>query len=189
MIAPALAAWRFAVACLYGLGLGTVYSFLRPVRPRALADAVFVAALFYGWVQLSFGICKGDIRIGYTAGLFVGIFLWELTAGKWLRPVFSGFWKGIGRCFRVLLYPGKKIFEKMRLFMKFVFASWKKWVTIKWNNRRYARRKTGGPHGKHQKTSRIRKTGIQKNSDTDKDRCVGGRCTVYGGTSGSPWRH
>ena len=81
MTPPALAAWRFGVACLYGIGLGGVYGFLRPVRPRSFADALFVAAMFYAWLQLSFAICRGDIRLGYTAGLFVGMAAWELTLG------------------------------------------------------------------------------------------------------------
>ena len=131
MTPPALAAWRFGMACLYGAALGGVYGFLRPVRPRSLADALFVAAMFYAWLQLSFAICRGDIRLGYTAGLFVGMGAWELTLGKWLRPVFSGFWKGFRWFLGTILYPGKKIFEKMRQFIKFLFASWKKWVTIK----------------------------------------------------------
>lgn len=189
MIPPALAAWRFVWACLHGAALGAVYSFLRPLRPRALWDALFVLALLYASLLLSFAVCKGDPRFGDAVGMYAGMLLWYLTLGKWLKPVFSGFWKGIGRITGVILYPGKKIFEKMRKIIKNIFASLKKWVTIKWNNRRYARRKTGGTHGSDQKIFGIHQTGIQKDTGTDEDRSGGGRRIVYGSPSGTARRH
>lgn len=191
MMPPALAAWRFAIACLYGNLLGVVYSFLRPLRPKrtALADGLFLLALLFAWLQLGFRICRGDLRFGYTAGLLIGIFFWELTLGKLLRPVFFGFWKGIARLLRWILYPIKKFFEKTGQFIKFIFASLKKWVTISWNNRRSVRRRTGGPHGTIQKPLVIHKTGIPKDIGTDEDRGVDGRLIVYGSASDAPWRH
>ena len=74
MTGPALDGWRFLWACLLGLALGFFYVFLRPLRTRhsILADLLFFPVLFYVWLYLSFAICRGDIRIRYTAGLFVG---------------------------------------------------------------------------------------------------------------------
>ena len=66
MTAPALDAARFSAACLLGMGLGVIYGFLRPLRPRltALADLIFVACFGAAWVYHSFGICRGDLRLG-----------------------------------------------------------------------------------------------------------------------------
>lgn len=191
MTAPALAFQRFAAACLLGLGLGVLYSFLRPLRPRrtALADGVFLAAVLFAWLQLGFRVCRGDLRLGYTAGLFVGLVLWELTVGKLLRPVFSGFWKGVVGILGLVTWPVKKFFEKIGQFIKFVFASLKKWGTIKWNNRRDMRRNTGGTHGSVQKSPGIHRSGISEKHGTDEDRSVGSRRIVYGSSADAPWRH
>lgn len=191
MTPPGLALWRFAVACFYGGLLGVVYSFLRPLRPKrtAFADSLFLLAFFFAWLQLGFQICQGDLRIGYTAGLLIGVFLWELTLGKLLRPVFFGFWTGLARILRWVLYPFQIFFQKMKQIGKILFASLKKWVTILWNNRRCMRRSTGGPHGAIQKPLGIHKTGIPKDLDTNKDRSVDGRRIVYGSASDAPWRH
>ena len=77
MNAPSIAAVRFLTACGYGVVLGLLYGILRPLRPKhtTFADGVFVTAAAWAWLKLSFGICQGDIRIGYTAGLFVGAIL------------------------------------------------------------------------------------------------------------------
>ena len=62
MTAPGIAAERFGTACLIGAGLGLVYGFLRPLRPKftALSDLVFLLALLWGWLYLAFGICRGN---------------------------------------------------------------------------------------------------------------------------------
>lgn len=132
MTAPAVAALRFALACALGLGLGVVYSFLRPLRPRLtpLADGLFVLSLLAAWVYLGFGICGGDLRLGYTAGLFVGICLWERTAGRLLRPLFFRFWRLLGRIFRMLTAPVVAIFRFFPKIVKIVFAYRKKSGTI-----------------------------------------------------------
>ena len=77
MTAPALAARCFGLACLLGVASGLVYGFLRPLRPRftLLADGIFLLVLFRLWLHLAFGICGGDLRLGYAAGLAIGGFL------------------------------------------------------------------------------------------------------------------
>lgn len=116
MISPALAWGHFLAACLLGVGLGLVYDFLRPLRPRftALSDGVFLAVLGYALIYLFFGVCAGDIRGGYLLGLAVGGFAWEWSLGRLISPVFSGFWKGLGGFFRALGAPWKKFFQKIR---------------------------------------------------------------------------
>ncbi len=146
MNAPILDAWRFLVACLLGLPLGACYSFLRPLHRRhpVASDLLFLPVLFYGWLYLGFAVCHGDIRIGYCAGLALGIFLWELTLGRWLRPVFLGVWHLISRIYHGILRIFQKIFKKIRKILKNVFAIWKKWVTIIWTN---CQKRGGVPDG------------------------------------------
>ena len=110
MTAPAVAAARFCMAGAVGAGLGCFYGFLRPLRKKScwLPDLIFVIAAFMGWVYVGFGICRGDLRIAYYAGMALGGFGWEMTAGRLLRPVFFGFWKGIGKILGLFLLPVKK---------------------------------------------------------------------------------
>ena len=122
MTAPSVAAYRFAVACLYGMGVGALYGFLRPLRPRytGFADMLTVFALLAAWLQLSFQVCQADLRLGYTAGIFCGAVLWEITAGRLLRPAFRAFWRCASRIWCFLTCPFKKFFKKIRNFVKFL---------------------------------------------------------------------
>ena len=150
MTGPALTAQRFAAAFLIGIVLGFVYSFLRPLRPRftLLSDLLFLGAVFFGWLQLAFRVCGGDMRIAYLGGMGLGTVCWEQTAGRLLRPMFGIFWQSLGDILRFFLNPVKKISKKLKI----LFASGEKWVTIKWNNRRQTRRTFGGKkHGKNQR--------------------------------------
>ena len=120
MTPPALAGSRFLWACLLGLGLGLWYGFLRPLRPRhtALADAAFLAAAAGCWVYFSFGICGGDLRLGYTAGLACGALGWELTAGRLLRPLFSRVWGAISLIVSIIGKPFRWCLKKIWNFQK-----------------------------------------------------------------------
>ena len=111
MTAPETGAVSFLWACLLGAGLGILYGFLRPLRPKAtwLADGFFVAAVLIVWLYLSFGICRGDIRLGCTLGLPAGGLIWELGAGWLLRPIFQAFWKSLGAVLGFIGRPLKKI--------------------------------------------------------------------------------
>lgn len=146
MTGPALDGWRFLWACGIGAILGVWYGFLRPLRPRhtVLSDLLFLPALVYGWLYLSFAICRGDIRLGYTFGLLVGALLWEWTAGRWLRPVVQGFWHLISKIWHGFLGIFEKIFKNLQKNAKILFAIWKKWFTIIETNRRILRRRNGG---------------------------------------------
>lgn len=118
---------------LLGAGLGLFYGFLRPVRPRWLSDLAFIAALFWAWIYLGFGLCGGDLRMGYSLSLLVGIILWECTFGIFLRPVFSCFWKCFYGTFLRVWRLFKKLCKKVGDFINFLFARSKKWVTIECN--------------------------------------------------------
>ena len=97
MIPPELALTRFLRACILGAGLGFWYDFLRPPRTRhaTLCDTLFLLASLWCFLILGFKICRGDLRFGYTGGLFLGGMLWELTLGRLSAPVFSWIWKKI----------------------------------------------------------------------------------------------
>lgn len=114
MTGPVLAAQRFAVACLYGAALGCCYDFLRPLRPKhtTLSDLLFCLLVFWAWLQVSFRVCQGDLRLGYTMGLAVGGLAWEFTAGRWVNPVFFWFWKKIAAIWRFICRPVKKYVKK-----------------------------------------------------------------------------
>lgn len=133
MNTPATDIHRFLLGCLIGACLGVWYGALRPMRQKHpyLADLLFVPALFYGWLYLSFAICGGDLRIGYTVGLLIGCLLEELTLGKLLRPVFSFLWKLQCRIYSIFTLPIKKFFKFCGKTVNFLFARSKKWSTIK----------------------------------------------------------
>lgn len=153
MTGPALDGWRFLWACGIGLGLGLVYGFLRPLRPKhpLISDALFLPFLFFGWLYLGFGICRGDLRLGYCLGLAVGAVAWDFTAGRLLRPVFRGWWRLVSRIYHTFLNIFRKIFKKIHKISKILFAIWKKSFTIEGTTRRFWRRKNGGvPDGKEE---------------------------------------
>ena len=135
MIAPIDAAYRLLWSLGVGAALGCFYGFLRPLRPKltALADLIFVAAAFYGWLYIGFGICGGDLRFGCTAAMAAGGFAWEMTVGRWLRPVFRGFWQFLAKTTAFFLLPLKIFLENIQKIVKFLLASGKKWFTIKSN--------------------------------------------------------
>jgi hypothetical protein len=137
MITPALALRRFLLALPLGAALGLCYDFLRPLRPRhtALSDLLFLPILFWVWLYHSFAICRGDLRLGYSAGLLLGGIVWELTAGRLLRPVFFGFWRFWSRLTAFFLTPVRKFFKKTAKSIKFLLATAKKAVTIKCKSR------------------------------------------------------
>lgn len=110
---PAVAARRLLAALGLGLALGLIYGFLRPLRRKSNTpgDLLFLLCAGAAWVELGFGICNGDLRLGYIAGLPVGAFVWEMTVGKVLRPVFFRFWQIVERIFSLPWRLTKKSFE------------------------------------------------------------------------------
>ena len=145
---PQVQAARFAASALIGLGLGVFYCFLRPIRTKhtVFADGIFVLGALVGWVYAAFYFCRGDLRMGYTFALFLGMGIGWRTVGLWLLPVFYGFWYLIGKILDFLLFPWVFILKKISKTVKFILASSKKWVTMKWNHRRQFRRVSGGPY-------------------------------------------
>lgn len=108
---------------LLGCGLGLMYGFLRPLRPRWLGDLLWIIGLFWSWIYLIFGLCDGDPRMAYSLSLLVGSFLWDALFGRILHPLFSSFWKQFFRVLAKILHVPKKIFKKTQNFLIFLFAS------------------------------------------------------------------
>ncbi len=120
---PAVALTRFMGSLAFGMALGLGFDFVRPIRPRFLGDLLFLVLFGWVWLQLTFGICLGDLRLGHLFGLGLGAILWELGPGRLLTPIFRQFWR-----ITVLLF--KKFFENLKKILKFLYAKRKKSSTI-----------------------------------------------------------
>jgi hypothetical protein len=180
MTAVVVSAGQFAAALLMGMGLGVVYELLRPLRPKhtACSDGLFVAAVWYAWIYLGFGICGGDIRMVQVAGLLLGALAFRLTLGKLLQRVIFA----ISASVRQLFGPVRRFLKKIWNFQKKIFASGKKSVKIKWSNRRHLRRIPGGKaHGKKKKSLQPDPAGLSAQQAFDQDGRDRGHRTVYGG--------
>ena len=71
MISPALSLQRLGAGILLGAGLGVLYGFLRPLRPKhtLLGDLLFLTGLGWAWLYLALAVCGGDLRPGYSAAV------------------------------------------------------------------------------------------------------------------------
>ena len=114
MTEPVIAAQRFLAGFALGTFLGLWYGFLRPLRPRhtVLSDLLFLISAGWVWLYYMFGICRGDLRLSGFFALLLGCILWEITVGRLLHPVFSGFWHFIIGTVRFILLPLKKFLKK-----------------------------------------------------------------------------
>ena len=103
MTAPAEAGIRVLWALGVGCFLGLCYDFLRPLRSRhhSPADGVFVLIALLSWIWYNFKICSGDIRLGGTACLGLGMLLWLGTLSMPVRRAFYWFWLAIFRIISV----------------------------------------------------------------------------------------
>lgn len=128
MTVPAVAGLRVLWGLAVGAILGLCYDFLRPLRRRhhAPADVIFVLAALFGWIWYSFRICAGDIRMGGTCSLGIGMLLWLGTGSLVCRKLFYWFWLVIFQILSVLSLPFRKFFKIFRIFLKKVFAYGKK---------------------------------------------------------------
>jgi hypothetical protein len=188
MIAPMDAAHRLLWSLAVGVALGFFYGFLRPLRPKltALADLIFVAAAFYGWLYIGFGVCGGDLRFGCTVAMGAGGVAWEIMLGRWLQPVFRGFWHILSKTAAFFLLPLKIFLENIQKIIKFLLASGKKWFTMK-NNRQSNQPTSGGrTHGKKKNEDQA---GVQKIQSHHKSGAVGGSGAVHHRTGDPPRLH
>ena len=146
MTPPELAALRFAVGAAFGMGLGVLWDLLKPLSRQhpLICDLLFAPVLVWAWLEHGFGVCQGDLRLGYTAALGVGWAVWEMTLGRALTRPVAAVWGAFGRVLGRIIRPFEKILKKILTFFKKRFAYLKKWVTIRWNNRRPMAAGSGG---------------------------------------------
>lgn len=150
MMPPAETARQFLPAILLGCALGVFHGFLRPLRLRIgwPAELPLCAAMVWGWLYLSFAVCRGDLRPAYTLCYLFSAILWDRTLGRWVGPLFSFFWQGIFQFLGFLSRFWKNFSRKCKNYAKILFATGKKEGIINWNNRLHFRRRTGGKsHG------------------------------------------
>ncbi len=132
MTTPALLFSRFLTACLLGVGLGVLYDLLSclPRALRHLWDGLFIIGLFAFGIYLGFGVCGGDLRPVYSAGLFIGAAAWHYSLGRWFRQLILGIFRVIARLISIIFKPFEKIYAIISLFFKKTFALRKKSSTI-----------------------------------------------------------
>lgn len=136
-MAPTVAAqgqWFFASVLLGGL-LALVYHFLRTFRrrfPKAtfLADLLFLCSFAWTLAYLALAVCGGIFQIPQLGGLMVGAWAYRLTGFPLLQGLFAGFWGLIGKIWIGWGRLCKKIWKKLKKIAKYLFSTWKKWVTI-----------------------------------------------------------
>ena len=145
MTEPIFAAKLFLAAFGIGCLLGILYGFLRPL-PFWLRDLIWITGLFYGWIYHSFALCRGDIRMGNALGILLGTVVWELTLGRFLRPLFRLFWGIVFRILGIFLLPLKKFLKKAKIFINFLLSRSQKIFTIKDD-----KMDGGADNGKHKK--------------------------------------
>jgi hypothetical protein len=184
MTAPVTAAVCWLRTLGVGGALGIVYGFLRPLRPRltTLSDLIFALATLWGWVYMVFGICGGDSRLSCTLALFAGAWAVDATIGKFMRPVFFLFWRGIGAVFRWIFRQIRKLFQSFLKFYILLLAMAKKWVTIGGTITKAG----GANHGKRKARFQA---GDPQDNPRHQSRAFGRRRIVRGGTGSPVQRH
>lgn len=119
MTAPGQAAMQLLLSALLGAAVGLGFDMLRPLSRRhsVLADLLFFPVLVSAGVVLSFPICRGNPTGAAILACAVGVFGWNVTAGRVLRPVFFAFWGFVCRIVSLVkkfLYFFKKPLCKMK---------------------------------------------------------------------------
>ena len=128
MTPPSLLFSRFLIACLMGGLLGILYDILGifPRCLRQLWDGIFIVFLFICGIRLGFGVCEGDLRPAYSAGLFIGFLIWRHTLGRPFRRLISLLRRAIGSVFAKFWVLCKKMSKNISVFCKKTFAIVKK---------------------------------------------------------------
>ena len=114
---PQVAAYRLAWSLGLGACMGLVDGVLGPLgrKRRYLVDGLLVLGFWWGWLYLSFAVCRGDIRLGCFWAMLAGMGLWRITAGRLLAPVFERAWKILERIWEITLSPGKKFLRNAKI--------------------------------------------------------------------------
>ena len=128
-MAPAVAeqAHWFLWAMGLGAGLALVYDCLRELRrllPQATipADLAFLALTVFALAYLGLALCHGRLQLFQLLGLAAGAGAYGAALSAWFRRVFRCFWQTVGRIFRLLAWPVRTLWKKIKKFLKFLFS-------------------------------------------------------------------
>ena len=180
MSTPNTAALRFLTGLVLGCVLGLVYGFLRPVRRgrAVLPDLLFAVIAVWVYLYYGFAVCRGDLRMGYFAAPIVGAIGWDSVFGRWLLPVYGGFWKIIDKVCRPML----RICKKFWFFLKFLFARGKKWGTIRCRKQKHRKPPSKGvPYECKKESHQTYPVDLPSQLDAGQMRGSGGYRVVYCG--------
>ena len=91
---PAVFLPRLLGCFLTGVLLGPGMDFLRPLHRRIprLTELMLSLLLLTSWIWTSFGLCRGDLQIGYYLAMLAGFAHWEWLFGAALSSRFGIFW-------------------------------------------------------------------------------------------------
>lgn len=114
--------WHRLLGCiLAGMLVGPAACALRPlhrIRP-VLTELLTSLAVGVCWLWTSFGLCRGDLRMGYFFGMIAGWLLWEWLFGTAATAVFRRFW-------HIAAFPLRIFLNFFRKIVNFLFARRKK---------------------------------------------------------------
>ena len=118
---PGLVWNRLAGCFLAGVLLGPAADLFRSLHRRlpVLTQLVIGTEFFLCWLWLGFGLCRGDLRIGYLLGTAAGFCFWEWYFGTCTGAFFGKLWHAAAIPLKFCL----KFFHKIE---NSLFARWKK---------------------------------------------------------------
>ena len=161
-MAPAVAeqARWFLWALALGAGLGLAYDCLRELRrqcPQTTvpADLAFLALAVFTLAYLGLALCHGQLQLFQLVGLAAGASGYGLSLSRLCRRAFRWFWKAVGTVLEMIGRPIWALAKKVKKFLKFLFSTGRKWVTIFGNRRRKNVRGAHSGGRRHEATREI----------------------------------
>lgn len=114
---PAVFLPRLLGCFLTGALLGPGMDLLRPIHRRLprLTELLLCGLLLTAWLFASFGLCRGDLQLGYDLAMGLGFALWEWLFGRAVSAFFARLWHFAGIPLREI----RKFFQKKRKFPLF----------------------------------------------------------------------
>ncbi len=106
--------------------LRVIFPMLRGTVPTALCDILYLLICSFSLYLFSLVFARGQVRLFYWAGAFLGAVIYLMTAGTVImgiiRTVFGALYTFLHKLFTIILKPFTIIFGKIRtkLNMKFV---------------------------------------------------------------------
>ena len=98
------------------LGADIMYSLQK--KSVMLAQVLWSIWIFWVWLVICFGVCRGDIRMGYWAAAALGAVLWRGTVSRLFRPVILAFGRKIWTIIGMPVKLSKIILKKINFFKK-----------------------------------------------------------------------